>query len=154
MTEANGVGVFTTTERGHVFVVRGTLEQLIADDVLVSTDLTGFVEEHFFPALGWQKGQPRPVEDTPRFTADQRVHALPAHCDGPRRWLVAVGADDGEDVAWLLMGIRQALDAAAAAGRGQSSRGVRQRIAMPVMGVGQGGFNSQRGEVINGLLDV
>jgi hypothetical protein len=154
MRVCEGAGAAAPTGTGHVFVVRGTLEQLLADDVLVSTDMHGTVEEHFFNALGWDTGKPRPVGETPTFRADHRVHELPAIGEGPRRWLVAVGADCGESVSWLLDGVRQALRAAATAGHGQMSKGVRPRIAMPVMGVGRGGYDSQRGEVINGLLDV
>ena len=137
---------------GHVFVVRGTLEHLIADDLLISTDFRGHVERHFHGALGWTEGELPPPEEAPSFAAGQRVFPLPGRDGGPRRWLVAVGADYGEKVPWLLDGVRGALLDAVAAGRNQPSRGVRQRIAMPVMGVGKGGFNAERGAVIDGLL--
>lgn len=139
---------------GHVFVVRGTLELLIADDLLISTDSVGSVGHQFYGALGWTVGEPPPPAEAPSFAAGQRVFPLPARDGGPRRWLVAVGADYGEEVPWLLEGIRGALLDAVAAGKGQSSRGIRQRIAMPVMGVGKGGFNAHRGAVIDGLLKV
>jgi hypothetical protein len=139
---------------GHVFVVRGKLHQLIADDLLISTDRGGVVEPTWYEALGWTKGQAPPLGEAPVFRRRRRVFRVPDRsADLPRRWFVLVGADRGEPVEWLRAGVRDALKAAAEAGRERPSRGVRQRIAMPVMGVGRGGFDSQRGAVIDGLLE-
>ncbi len=154
-TSGNGTaaGVRPEAGAGHVFVVRGKLHQLIADDWLISTDLTGNVVETWYEALGWTRGLPPPHGERPVFGGSRRVCRVPGRTDSPRRWFVAVGAARGEDVAWLLAGVREGLTAAAEAGKGQQSRGVRQRIAMPVMGVGHGGYNNRRGQVIDGLLD-
>lgn len=139
---------------GHVFVVRGKLHQLIADDLLISTDRAGVVEPTWDEALGWTGGQRPPPGEAPVFRRRKRVFRVPDRStDFPRRWFVLVGADRGESVDWLRAGVREALTSAAQAGRRRPSRGVRQRIAMPVMGVGRGGFDSQRGAVIDGLLE-
>lgn len=146
------VGDQPSNGAGHVFVVRGRLEQLIADDWLISTDLAGNVEETWHPALGWD-GTGTLDDERPVFDGDERVCRARDRDGFPRRWFVAVGADRGEEVPWLLDGVRQALTAAAEAGKETPHHGVRQRIAMPVMGVGRGGFDAHRGEVIDGLLD-
>jgi hypothetical protein len=143
-----------TGRDGHVFVIRGTLHQVLADDLLISTDRYGSVEETWYQALGWDHQRPPPVGQRPQFGNGERVCLVPAGSQNDqRKWFVDVGTTrPDDDVAWLLEGVRQALEAAASAGRGSTHRGPRQRIAMPVMGVGRGGFDSERGAVISGLL--
>ncbi|MGY1771953.1 SIR2 family protein [Blastococcus sp. SYSU D00813] len=143
---------------GHVFVVPGTLQSLVYDDVLISTDYHGGVGAHFWPVFGWTEAEGAARHrQLPRLTADHRVERVPPMegvDDGVRRWLVAVGADFGEPVSWLLDGARQALAAVAEAGATEPQLGRPRRVAMPVMGVGRGGFNGERGLVIHGLLEV
>jgi hypothetical protein len=71
---------------------------------------------------------------------------------GPAVWLVAVGAHEGAPVAWLIDGVVDALEAVVRT-RSHGGHGVR-RIAMPVVGVGRGGYDGRRGEVIKHLLDT
>ncbi|MGY1810170.1 SIR2 family protein [Blastococcus sp. SYSU D00669] len=143
---------------GHVFVVPGNLQSLRADDVLVSTDYAPGIGRKWWPVLGWDEREGAVRSRTlPELSPRRRVALVPSTSDvpgGPNRWLVAVGAHEGADVTWLLDGVRQALEAVVENGRDRTPLGRRRRVAMPVMGVGRGGFNGQRGNAIHGLLDV
>jgi hypothetical protein len=143
---------------GHVFVVPGNLQSLQADDFLISTDYGDGVGRHWWPVLGWDDrvGAVR-SRSLPRLSPRRRVALVPNPTDAgdePNRWLVAVGAYEGASVDWLLAGVRDALDAVAKAGRAAAPLGRPRRVAMPVMGVGRGGFDGRRGKVIEGLLEV
>ncbi|SMO88787.1 SIR2-like domain-containing protein [Geodermatophilus aquaeductus] len=140
---------------GHVFVVPGTLEHLKYDDVLLSTDYGGGVGRPFWPVFGWDEdtGAARQYS-LPRLSPERRVAAVPpitGEEDEPRRWLVAVGATPSTPVEWLLEGVRTAFHTVASDGNTPAG-GPPRRVAMPVMGVGRGGFNGRRGEVIHGLF--
>ena len=88
---------------GHVFVVPGTLDHLLYDDVLLSTDYGGGVGRPFWPVLGWDEktGVARQYS-LPQLSPERRVAPVPpttGHEDEPRRWLVAVGATPSAPVA-------------------------------------------------------
>src|SRR5689334_20128602 len=140
---------------GHVFVVRGTLQNLVSDDVLVSSDhrAGNGIGPHFWPVFGWSKDEGATKRtQIGSYPTGRRVFVAPAEeSNGPRRWVVDVGADARTPVSWLLDGVREAL--ATVAQEADPVRGRSRRIAMPVMGVGYGGFDGRRGEVIHGLLD-
>ncbi|WP_336031153.1 SIR2 family protein [Geodermatophilus sp. FMUSA9-8] len=141
----------------HVFVVPGTLNALHCDDVVVPTDHRGVggVKAHFRAPLGW-----RNRDDVPDWARDRRLDDRHRYLqldpagppgDGPARWLLHVGASSGSDVAWLRDGIRQVLIAIAGSGRRPSA--IQRRVAIPVVGVGRGGFGQRRGAVIAALLE-
>lgn len=140
---------------GHVFVAPGTLEGLLVDDVLISTDRRARVGRHFWPVFGWSPDEgARWAGDVGHFPAGRRVlltsgGGVPA--DGTQRWLVDVGADSMTPVSWLLEGVHEALRAVAQRPGGTVDR-TPLRVAMPVMGVGRGGYDGKRGEVIDGLF--
>jgi hypothetical protein len=140
---------------GHVFVVRGTLQGLVSDDVLVSSDSRAGagIGPHFWPAFGWSQEEGAAKRTRiGSYPPERRVFLAQAEAtNGPRRWVVNVGADARTPVSWLLDGVREAL--ATVAQEGDPVRGRPRRIALPVMGVGHGGFDGRRGEVIHGLLD-
>ncbi|MGY1640849.1 SIR2 family NAD-dependent protein deacylase [Geodermatophilus sp. SYSU D00703] len=142
----------------HVFVVPGTLQSLAYDDVLLSTDFGGGVGSHFWPVFGWSEEAGAEKQQSLPWLSEERrvalVEPLPDDPDGPRRWLVAVGGTSATPVPWLLDGVRQALTAVAEADPTGLTEKRPRRVAMPVMGVGSGGFDGRRGEVIHGLLDV
>ena len=143
---------------GHVFVVPGTLQSLTYDDVLVSTDFSSGVGSHFWGVFGWSEDEGAEKQySLPRLSEERRVALVEPFMndpEGPRRWLVAVGGTSATPVPWLLDGVRQALTAVAEAARTGLPKGRPGRVAMPVMGVGKGGFDGRRGKVIHGLLDV
>lgn len=83
-------------------------------------------------------------------TAQRHPLALPS-VGGRRVWLVNSGGRSG-DLEWLLSGIVEAIrQVTTTAGPARHGRG-RQLVAMPMFGVGDGGFGDHRGAVINGLL--
>jgi hypothetical protein len=140
-----------------VFVVPGTLQSLLWNDVLVSSDNRGEVGRTFWPVFGWSEAEgPRRRASVGSYEPGSRVFLAKADASadkGPRRWVVNVGAYPGAPVPWLLDGVREALAAVAQDGRGALVDGRPRRVAMPIMGVGRGGFDGQRGAVIHGLLD-
>ncbi|MGY1834351.1 SIR2 family protein [Blastococcus sp. SYSU DS0510] len=141
---------------GHVFVVPGTLQALLADDILVSSDGGAGIGRHFWPVFGWTEEEGRVRHSNVGYYPPGRRVFLAQDQPGTgglRRWVVAVGAHSGVPVSWLLDGVREALDTVANDGRGTVVDGRPRRVAMPVMGVGRGGFDGMRGQVIHGLLD-
>ena len=141
---------------GHVFVVPGTLQALLADDVLLSSDGGAGIGRHFWPVFGWSEEEGRVGHSNVGYYPPGRRVFLAQDQPGTgglRRWVVAVGAHSGVPVSWLLDGVREALATVAGDGRGTVVDGRPRRVAMPVMGVGRGGFDGMRGQVIHGLLD-
>src|SRR4051794_11006900 len=140
---------------GHVFVVPGNLQSLIWDDVLVSSDHRGEVGQPFWPVFGWSDEEgPRRRASVGNYEPGRRVFlASDGRLEEPRRWVVNVGAYPGAPVRWLLDGVREALAAVATHRFSAVVDGRPRRVAMPIMGVGHGGFDGQRGAVIHGLLD-
>jgi hypothetical protein len=137
------------TGGGHVFVVQGDLTKLECDAVLVPTDVTGHVEGYWG---SWAEG-PIPERDpeAKRVTASREI-------GGQIVRFVDVGATMATaDVQWLREGLNDALAATARdlAEPGFEPRHGRARplLAMPVLGVGKGGFDSVRGEALTTLLE-
>ena len=150
------------SEPGHVFVVQGDLLQIHADDVLVPCDTSLNVTSGWKSVLGstepGDEDWVRPVGVTAPegFGGPERppvkLSDLP---DGRRVWLVNSGGPPTE-IKWLVSGVRNAVAWVAKGGGGDEARHGRDRqlIAMPVFGVGAGGFAGQRGAVLDGILDA
>ena len=135
---------------GHVFVVPGSLDDLDCDDVVVPTDARVQVRHVWDRVLEWpDDGVRRRELQGVRLTDDRRWAPLPEVPGRRRRWLLSVARGDA-DVGWLRSGLEQCLTAIA--GRSAGRRRVRQRIALPTLGVAAGGFGHKRGEVIAALL--
>lgn len=125
-------------EAGHVFVVHGRIEQLTHDAAIVPVDKSLVFEEYWKPLLGsswpsapatWSAGWGR-VGDT-------------------SNWLIEVGDGDYERVL-----DRLALVVADAAANCWTGRRELPLIALPVLGVGGGGHDHERGKVIKKLLEA
>src|SRR5687767_8840349 len=113
---------------GHVFVVPGTLQWLVYDDVLVSTDYRGEVGRTWWPVFGWSDDEgPRRRTEFSHLLQGRRF-ALTERTAAPRRWLVDVGAHPGAPVSWLLAGIRDALSAMAREAGGAAANGIPPRV--------------------------
>jgi len=138
---------------GHVFVVRSHLEGIVCDDLVVSTDGRGTagVRSYWWPALGWTSESDqlnaRPEDAHGRWT---RL----ASGDGvrPGRWLLAVGSRATAGPAWVAAGVREVLTAIAGQDGAHVASDRPRRVAIPVFGVGGGGLDGQRGEVVEELL--
>jgi len=139
----------TTNSLGHVFVVHGDLTKLACDAVIVPTDRNGVVEPYWGRFAATDVPAFDPV--TPRVSRPRRVaHQVVRFVD--------VGATEATaDLDWLRDGLRQGLTALAADVSQESWRPrhgrARPLLAMPVVGVGKGGFGSVRGEALRTVLD-
>lgn len=149
---------------GHLFVTHGDLTQLALDDVLVPCDTDLNVTRTFASLLG--AGVPgdndwiRPAgHSTPlHFSESDRQPLLIRHEEGkPRVWLInsavaGAGLADKAALGWLLAGIRSALATIEAFPGAPLNKRARRMIGVPVIGVGEGGFDGMRADVIRQLL--
>lgn len=128
---------------GHVFVVRGLLEAVAADALIVPTDGTFTPRQAWWTALGITRST------TPKSNGSARIRPFP---DSPRpTWLLDVAADEHRSVAGLVAGLNETL-LQIALDRPQLADGrVRPLVALPTLGVGLGGYQGVRGEVIEAL---
>jgi hypothetical protein len=146
------------TDGGHVFVVQGDLLQIHADDLLVPCDDELNVTTVWKPVLGptqpgsWPWIRPVGISAPGDFNDSSRPPVRLADLgDGRRVWLVNSGGQP-TDVDWLIAGIRNAIAAATDSSRQARHQRARQLIAMPVFGVGSGGFDGQHGSVLDRML--
>lgn len=144
---------------GHVFVVQGDLTQIHADHVLVPCDGRLNVTQGWLSLLGptepgdgtWIR--PAGVRAPLGFGTSERPPVEARHLpDGRAVWLVNSGGRSG-DLGWLVAGVVEAIRQVSSATDRLPRHGrSRQLIAMPIFGVGDGGFGVQRGAVIKALL--
>jgi len=136
----------STAIAGHVFVINARMETLQFDAAVVPTDAAFRVETHWEPVLGRRGRDLRPVS----WGAGRTGRSA----DNRPVWFLNVGRDHNEAVEWLIDGVREALTSIADSGiRPGKGRHV-PLVAMPTVGVGFGGYDQCRGEVIRHLLDV
>ncbi|MDJ0412077.1 SIR2 family protein [Rhodococcoides fascians] len=129
---------------GHVFVVKGRLESVASDVIIVPADFRFQPERTWWPALG--------VADTvPAAHGSGRARRFP-HPQGRPTWILNVAHDGGQSVAWLIAGLSEAFQKIQADPPKHGDGRVRPLIAMPILGVGLGGYEGVRGEVIQSLL--
>ena len=145
---------------GHLFVVHGDLNALACQDVVVPCDSKGYISGWFRPLVGMPEGgwvRPPDVTLPPDFlTADRTPVEMPVRQGHPRPWLTNTArwkSGGPPDVGWLVSGIRTALRQAAEAPPSEVSgvRRARRLIALPAVGLGLGGFEHLRAEVIERL---
>jgi hypothetical protein len=133
---------------GHVFVVQGRVEALVRDAVVVTTDAEFRIEPHWQPVLGEQPASTlRP--------ASWGEHGVPFGPASGREglWFLDVSTATGSaDV--LLDGLHGVLAAIAESGLRTSAGRALPLVAVPVPGIGGGGFREHAGAVIAGLLDT
>ena len=153
---------------GHVFVVRGRIENLDHDAMVLPTDSAFWVTSKWAQALGgtpavgqsreWQNTvaglRPEDWERRGCGRAPESVAALPLLHP---TWFVDVGRYGGDGEHWLrpfMDRVRATLADIAAAAVGAGSGRPRPLVALPTLGVGDGGFGEMRGRVIDELLRV
>lgn len=154
---------------GHVFVVHGDLTHLACDDWLLPTDRDLTLTDAWLPTLA-EDAVRRRDDGVPQLTATaaaeglragrQRVVEVPDELRCPRRpgstvthgraWLLDVGTEEDAAADWLVAGVRDWLDAVAAAG--SSKERARPLLGLPLIGTGEGGAAARRDEVIAELL--
>ena len=148
--------VATTTSapvtRGHVFVAHGDLTQLACDDVIVPAG-SGFEVSPHWHALLPARPEAASLDLVGRLGESARW-ARPGGLEGV--WLLDTGSGDPREPSWYAEGVRGVLAAVAAQRQGSAPRGGRARhlTALPLVGVGRGGADARRGDVISAVLEV
>ena len=130
----------TNTLTGHVFVVRGLLESIACDAVIVPTSSSFRPRYTWFSVLGVEDGT------APSGAVDDRVRSFPTDSNHGPAWLLNVAHDGHRSVDWLVDGLRAAFDRIAAelVSRSLGDGRVRPLVALPTLGVGQGGYEGVR----------
>jgi len=153
---------------GHVFVAHSKLENLQYDAVIIPTDHWLQVEPYWGPALGvdadrlgggslgealmpggWVRGK----TTWARVPDEGRATALGQDAPAPA-WFLAVGRSrETDDVEWLFDNLLQVLGVIGGSGAVKPGPGrARPLVAVTTLGVGKGGFEQERGEIIRRLL--
>jgi SIR2-like domain len=138
--------------RGHAFVVHGDLTQLACDDVIVPAGPGFEVSAHWRALL-----PPGPDAGSLDLVGQPRGSlrwARPRAVEGV--WLLDTGSGDRRETSWYAEGVREVLAAIAAERQRSTPRRGRARhlTALPLVGVGRGGADSRRGDVISAVLEV
>jgi hypothetical protein len=131
---------------GHVFVVRGHLEDLQSDAVVITTDQRFSVDGQWqavhrsddvtaLQPLGWGSPQVR----------------YGRSADGRPLWFLDVTLAAGESLKDMLLRLRSVVGEIASAGLPTAGRQV-PLLTMPVPSIGHGGFHGSSGQVIDALL--
>jgi hypothetical protein len=133
---------------GHVFVVNGKIEELVHDAAVVPTDSWFTVEKHWEPLLG---GKGKRLEP-----AGWKGGGFARSVDKSSVWFVDVGDASKASVgpAGLAARLRLLLNEISGAELLPADGRVLPLIALPVLAIGEGGLNHQRGDVIVKLLEA
>jgi hypothetical protein len=144
--------------QGHVFVVHGDLTQLACDDIVIPSDVALRVSDHWRSVV--------PGELDPKALGLTQTEWEQQRCGRVRRideaggtdgvWLLNTTSRAERDASWFAEGVRAVLEAVAQYRRGsRPGRGrARHLVALPLVGVGRGGADAQRGDLIAAVLDV
>lgn len=147
---------------GHLFVTHGDVTRLCADDVIVPCDDRLRITESFTKMVdcspmdrhGWfsVKG----VKAPDGFARGNRSPILVDETANPRVWLfnsaITKWMTDEERLEWLQSGLRALFAEITSRGYPAAHGRERRLIAMPLVGVGDGGFKEIRGQTIKDIL--
>jgi hypothetical protein len=131
---------------GHLFVVRGRLEDLHHDAVVITTDQRFDVADHWAPVHGVLD----PTALRPAGWGSPQVRYGRAS-DGRPLWFLDVTLATGESLKDMLLRLRGLFGEVAAAGIEPHGRRV-PLLGMPVPGIGRGGFHGSSRAVIDALV--
>lgn len=149
---------FGSDDAGHVFVARADITHLACDDVVIPTGHDLEIRRHWRDVLPsrFQDGVVLADLGVSRVLWGTRRYAeLPGTGgDGPRVWLVDTGGDGTRPISWytdVLSDVMAAIHA-----RDEAPRHGRERrlVALPLVGVGEGGASARRGDVIEATLGL
>ena len=132
---------------GHLFVVHGRIESLVHDAAVITTDRDFHVSEQWHPLIGERPRRP----DAWDQRQWGRVHDAPS-----RVWAVSIGgaqADSYDVVLDRIVNVLRRVDQRRALHVPVRGEGTIPLVAVPVVGIGLGGFTHHRGEVLRALVD-
>ena len=136
---------------GHVFVVRGSLEAIDADVVVIPTDADFRIESRWDAVWSGSKYHPTKPSGWQRGSSGPAIQI--ENVDVPALWFVdaAVNNHETEEQALdkIVAGVARAIEAGDTY---HQSRRSRPLVALPTLGVGGGGLTHRRGELIKRLL--
>jgi hypothetical protein len=145
---------------GHVFIVRGRLQDLACDAWAISCDWKAspnkrrwlpqwFREQH--PDYDWPSPPPGWGHHGVRVFSPKANWPDPA---GPPPYLLHVGSHESEQIDWFLKGVEQFFETVAKdlGGRKPLYWRAKHLVALPVVGSGGGGLADKAGEVVLALL--
>lgn len=131
---------------GHLFVVRGRLEHLHSDAQVITTDQRFSVGSHWAPVHG--TADVTALMPSGWGSPDVRFGRS---TDGRPLWFLDVTLAAAESLKDMLLRLRTLLEDVAAANLRTRGRQL-PLLAMPVPGIGHGGFHGSSGFVIDHLL--
>lgn len=152
-------------DAGHVFVIRGKLENLDHDVTLLPTDEFFDVSPHWGPSLGlresltdseWTKALARLQPQAWAVRRYGSAEPVARERSSTAAWFVDTALDDLDESASLermIARLQQVLRAIAESDLPRAEYRPRPLIAMPTLGVGRGGFGGAlRGSTIDKIL--
>ena len=135
-----------TEIEGHLFIVHGRIESVIHDAALVPVD-----QAYDFNSIWTPLGRDAPAPATEVEGARlRRIKPAP-----DRVWAVSIGngLDPYEDVVDRIVGALQRIELRRDAYPPKRGPGTLPLVAVPVIGIGRGGFGSDRGSVLRMLVE-
>ncbi|WP_433784426.1 SIR2 family protein [Actinomycetospora sp. CA-101289] len=141
---------------GHVFVTRADITHLACDDVVIPTGHDLEIRSHWRDALPARFRDGVVLADlglSRVLWGTRRYAELPGTgVDGPRVWLIDTGGEGTRPISWYTDVLRDVLLAIHARDDVPRHRRARRLVALPLIGVGEGGASARRGDVIEAVL--
>ncbi|ASR01807.1 SIR2 family protein [Gordonia rubripertincta] len=134
-----------STARGHLFVLHGRIENFDYDAVIVPTDHSFVVEQHWDSVAG-DVDRARPAY-WPRPPFGRSATGDPV-------WFISVADQHLLTDDELVRRLRKTLREIGSSHIPTSDNLVLRRVALPVLGIGRGGLGSRRGAILGALLDA
>ena len=148
--------------RGHLFVVDGDLTRIVCDALLIPVDQQWNVATKAFanvlgmPSTGQYKGGSLRWPESGMVLAEGDETRSPE--SGPIRWLGDVGRQGLADAEHYVNRAKSFVCEASrdlrnrVGGRNSTNVNQRPKVALNVLGSGKGGFRTQRGQLLEGLI--
>ena len=135
-----------TEIEGHLFIVHGRIESVIHDAALVPVDQAYEFNSIWTPLVGERPALPRKWKER----GYGGVKPAP-----DRVWAVSIGngMDRYEDVLARIIGALRRIELRRDAYPPKRGPGTLPLVAVPVIGIGRGGFGSDRGSVLRMLVE-
>ncbi|MFL6026991.1 MAG: SIR2 family protein [Friedmanniella sp.] len=139
-----------TLANGHVFVVRGRIGEMVADAALISTDGAFRVGQSWHQAVS----PSGPFEADEHRPEDWDAHGWGRSATGAAVWFLDVTnrrSDAGDSFGRLRAALSDVADSDL---RSQIQGRPLPLVVLPVIGTEGGGFERERGQVVERLLDL